>query len=544
MNAAIYCRVSTDDQEREGTSLQTQLEACLKHAESKGYDVAYRLREAFSGLSLQRPELDKLRELVRSGQIDTIVIYSLDRLSRDPTHGVILTEEMAKHGVKLEAVSEDVGTSELGKLINYIRGFAAKLEAEKIKERTARGRVARAKEGRVTGGFHICYGYDYLPVAQKGGGRRTINETEAKWVRSIYSWLVDEGLTTGAIRNRLIAMGAPTKSQTLDPKKGKPWCKGAVLAILKNPSYCGRTFALTSVKRKPRRKPESEWIELSADITPAIISQDVYQAAQRQLKANSAKATRNTKREYLLRGHVRCRQCGYAYVGGIVATGRKNPDERYRRVYRCTGQWKEFAARRGTDTCHNGTRRADDLEAKVWAEIERYLSNPALIIGQLQDMRKDADNVGVFEGQLMDVERQLKAVDREQGQLLQWALKGFPEDQVERENRRLNKARETLKAQKADVESQLKASQDASLDIAKLEAAIERMQGGLVGLDYEGRRLFLEALNITVFIDGQNVEVTGAVDVDTHVIATTPLEVHGHNNKVPFSFKMTPVMVK
>ncbi len=66
MKAAIYCRVSTDNQEREGTSLQTQLENCLTYCRNKGYEVAYRFSEAYSGLSLERPELDKLRELVRT----------------------------------------------------------------------------------------------------------------------------------------------------------------------------------------------------------------------------------------------------------------------------------------------------------------------------------------------------------------------------------------------------------------------------------------------------------------------------------------------
>ena len=82
--AAIYCRVSTEDQEREGTSLQTQLEACLKYCQDKCFDVAYRFSEACSGLTLDRPKLNELRELVRDKQIDVVVIYCLDRLSRDP----------------------------------------------------------------------------------------------------------------------------------------------------------------------------------------------------------------------------------------------------------------------------------------------------------------------------------------------------------------------------------------------------------------------------------------------------------------------------
>ncbi len=92
--AVIYCRVSTDNQEAEGTSLQTQLEACLKYCQDKGYEGTYRFSEAYSGLALDRPKLNELRELVRNEQIDVVVCYSLDRLMRDPGHGVIITQEL------------------------------------------------------------------------------------------------------------------------------------------------------------------------------------------------------------------------------------------------------------------------------------------------------------------------------------------------------------------------------------------------------------------------------------------------------------------
>ena len=162
MKAAIYCRVSTDDQEREGTSLKTQMEACLNYCREKGYEVSQRFSETYSGLTLERPKLTELRNMIRANCIDIIVVYCLDRLSRDPTHGAILIQEMEKHHVILESVTEDIDNSELGKLINYIRGFSSKLEAEKIKERTLRGKRERAKEGKLPhGGFARLYGYDY-----------------------------------------------------------------------------------------------------------------------------------------------------------------------------------------------------------------------------------------------------------------------------------------------------------------------------------------------------------------------------------------------
>ncbi len=97
-------------------------------------------------------------------------------------------------------------------------------------------------------------------------------------------------------------------------------------------------------------------------------------------------------------------------------------------------------------------------------------------------------------------------------QLLRWALKDFPADQVEAENRRLNKAKETLKAQKTELEAQLKASQDAIINVPNLERFIEDMQKQLQELDFEGKRLALDMLGITIHLDGESVEVTGTLD--------------------------------
>jgi site-specific DNA recombinase len=120
------------------------------------------------------------------------VVHCLDRLSRDPTHGVILIQELEKHSVSLEAVMETVDGTELGKLISYIRSFASKLEAGKIKERTLRGKRQRAKEGKIPHGGYAClYGYDYDKVNKI----RIVNETETSWVKQMYEWPVKEGLT-------------------------------------------------------------------------------------------------------------------------------------------------------------------------------------------------------------------------------------------------------------------------------------------------------------------------------------------------------------
>ena len=501
MRAGIYTRVSTDNQEQEGTSLQTQLEACLSYCHDKGYDVTYRFIEAYSGLTLDRPKLNELRELVRAGDVDVIVVYCLDRLSRDPTHGVILTQELEKHGVTLEAVTETVDSTELGKLIAYVKGFASKLEAEKIRERTLRGRRARAKAGRMAGGFHTTYGYDYIKVAQENGGRRVINDTEAPWVRKMFEWLVNEGLSSNAITHRLRALNAPTKSSPY-------WNRTSVLAILKNPAYMGKTYAFTTLKSKQFRKPKENWIEI-ANVTPAVITQETFEAAQKQLEQNRRTAKRNRKREYLLSGHLYCRNCGRAYCGYV---------DRINRRYRCPGTQRIVVP---VNRCTNKSWKADDIEALVWAQIERVLDKPELIISEIEKQRQDTNQLGVLEAELQQVERQLRALDHDQEQLLQWALKGFPEDTVAAENKKTNAKRESLKTRKTELEAQIKAGQEAALNLPKLERFVELLRQKLTTLDYETKRMALDMLGIKVWLDGQSVEITGVIPIMDDVIVTT-----------------------
>jgi site-specific DNA recombinase len=503
--AAIYCRVSTDNQEKEGTSLQTQLENCLAYCQSKGYEVTHRFSEAYSGLSLDRPQLDKLRDIVRAQALDIVVIYSLDRFTRDPNHGVILQEELKRHHAKLEAVSQDIDNSDLGQMINYIRSFADKQETEKLKDRSRRGKRARAREGRIpSGGGSRIYGYNYIKVNQENGGRRVINESEAFRVCQMYDWLIQEGLSTNAIVYRLRALGAVNKT-------GGIWTRSSVQAVLSNPAYTGKFYAFTTKNHKRFGRPQSDWIEIQG-VTPTIIPQETFLAAQHQLQVNRSKTVPHTKYEYLLRGHLRCAQCGRAYVARLA--GHKQKDSSYYRTYECMGKLRIHAP---LQRCGNKGWGANKLESIVWTEIEHYLSDPELIIRELHRQREQTSQLSMFETELHQIERQFKAVDQEQHQLLQWAMKGFPEGQVETENRRLNKARETLTARKAELQAQIKACQDATINTANLEALIKQIQVGVQNLDFEAKRLALNMLNITVWLEGDNIEITGIIEPEKAV---------------------------
>jgi site-specific DNA recombinase len=193
--AAIYPRVSDPNGEaKDSAGLATQETACRRYAEERGYAVSeeYIYRESHTGVELwERPKLTALRQALRDRAIDAVIVYAIDRLSRDPVHlGVILTE--ADHaGVAVEFVTEPLDNSPEGQLIRFVRGYAAKIEHEKIKERTQRGIRARVQRGRPLVGCKPLYGYRWVNGPDGKKERLEIDPETAPVVRRIFRDVVN-----------------------------------------------------------------------------------------------------------------------------------------------------------------------------------------------------------------------------------------------------------------------------------------------------------------------------------------------------------------
>ncbi|MFC1951816.1 recombinase family protein, partial [Chloroflexota bacterium] len=508
MKAAIYCRVSTDNQESEGTSLQTQLEACLKYCRDKDNEVSHRFSEAYSGLTLDRPKLNDLRELVRDEQIDVVVVYCLDRLSRDPTHGVILTQELEKHNITLESVTETVESTELGKLISYVRGFASKLEAQKIRERTMRGRKARAQGGRLPAVGRL-YGYTYLPGKGQGEGIRYINEEPTKWVREMYRWLVEENLSTDQITYRLREFNVTTPS-------GKGWwLRSTVCKILKNPSYYGETNVFTrtygepgyKVKDRTKRKntgviwkPRKEWINIPG-ATPAIISEELFNEAQKCLTQNKRLSVKNNKHDYLLRGHVFCARCGRTYSGeqGVKLRNGKRYHYPY---YGCIGKRKRITP----IPCDNKQHATTRLEDLVWVEVEKVLSQPDIIISELERAREGHDE-RVLEKELERINAVFDNRNKQKDRT--WKAFTITGDEVKfkKEIFEIDKELKELKAQINDTEKQIAANEELVLNAGSIEETCAALSRKIKSLDFDDKKLAIQALQIRVLVDGNSITI-------------------------------------
>ncbi len=530
MRAAIYCRVSTEDQEREGTSLRSQREACEKLAKEHGYDVpdGFSYVETYSGLILERPKLNELRETIRDGAIDVVIAYALDRVSRDPVHFILLQEEMERSGIDLQLVTEDVDTSDMGKLIAHIRGFSAKLEVEKIKERTMRGQKQRAKAGRFPSGWRgRLFGYDYIPGKGVGEGVRNINEEQTEWVRQIYNWYVTENIGIERIAFRLNELGVPT------PSGGSLWNVSTVWSILQNRNYIGETFAFTQTRgnlpkssnrstktrtKKVIKKPREEWIEIP-DATPPIIDLHLFDLAQIKLKRNKERASRNKKHQYLLSGHVKCQRCGRPYWG-YLSRGKWKDTIYLKRYYRCAGKLRRISP----GQCDNRNINADEIEELIWQEVDKIMSHPQMVLSELERRKHDPNQETRLAKELQQIDNRLRVLDRDQEGLLQWALRGFPEETVVKENEKINRERSRLKDRRSDLEKLLVEAKQHQFEIDDIERCCELIRNNMKHCTYEEMRLVLEALQLEIWVDGNEVSLNGSIPISIDGIVSSRVQ--------------------
>ena len=207
----IYARVSTRQQEKEGTSLDTQVEKCLSLALEKGIVVPGEniLRERGPGEDPLRPKFLAFNEAIEKRQVRAALLYDADRYAREPLYMEILAEMCEVAGVMLYVVKGTSGTGIDQKFLRYVEGYVAKKERMKTLERTTRGKMAVLKVGRPPHGWGLgIYGYDYDIETQT----RTINESEAFIVRRIFESFVT-GMSYFQIAEELHNEGIPTKAK-------------------------------------------------------------------------------------------------------------------------------------------------------------------------------------------------------------------------------------------------------------------------------------------------------------------------------------------
>lgn len=339
---AIYVRVSTEDQAQRGYSIPSQLEACRTRLPA-GEEVWEFIDDGRSGSTLERPALERLRQQVRESPDPVHVItYDPDRLSRNLVHLLLLAEEFGRGG-SLTFVSMAWEASPEGRLFLSLRGAVAEFEREKIRERTTRGRLQKARQGGIACVPQHLYGYHWNPDT----GQLTVREEEAEVVGDIFR-LYLEGLGAAAIARSLNGRGLVTS-------KGNAWRPATVSRMLKNGAYRGILWQF--------RQSQSP---IPTEI-PAIIDDLTWEQAQAIRQRRLRTPTAGTSRRSLLGGLLDCGTCGAPMYTSHRREGRS--------WYICRRK-AASASFPESGPCPSRNHPVDRLDAEVWREVAQRIGAP------------------------------------------------------------------------------------------------------------------------------------------------------------------------
>src|SRR5688500_8202860 len=204
--AILYARVSTEEQAKKGFSLAQQLETLREYAAREGYEVLEEVSDpGQSGASLERPGVDRIRDLVAAGGVSVVLAQDRDRFTREPAYHYFLKREFEEHGTKIRALNDRGDESPEGELTDGILDQLAKYERAKIAERTRRGKLQKVRQGKVIATMKPPYGFRYNE-ARDG---LVVHEPESRVVERIFQ-LAAEGYGTKAIQTRLYREGIPS----------------------------------------------------------------------------------------------------------------------------------------------------------------------------------------------------------------------------------------------------------------------------------------------------------------------------------------------
>src|SRR5215203_5096623 len=409
--AILYARVSTDEQARYGYSLAQQLEALREYATREGYEVLEEVEDpGQSGASLERPGMDRVRDLVAGGGISLVLAQDRDRFAREPAYHYLLKREFAEHETKIRALNDGGDDSPEGELTDGILDQLAKFERAKIIERTRRGKLQKARSGKVVGGHTANYGFK-MNAASDG---YAVDEPKMAVVRRIFRMIGEEGLALTAVTKILNKEGEP------GPAGGR-WNTYAVrrmvledvykphsseeAAALVSPEVAtllhrGRRYGIWWFNRERWRRtkvaepsptgegrvyrykavsmprPREEWI--AVPVPDSGIPRETVEAA-RQIVANNKAFSSNGDRCWELSGGVlRCSECGRRMRTSVT----RKKDGKVYFYYSC-------ASRREGDlsSCENRkTHRAERIEAAVWGLVSELLTDPERLRGGLDEM--------------------------------------------------------------------------------------------------------------------------------------------------------------
>jgi site-specific DNA recombinase len=493
---ALYARVSTEEQ-TSNFSLAAQLELLRKHASDNGFAVFNEYVDGgYSGTVLERPAFQKMLHDAKNREFQLILVYRLDRFFRNNRALLTVTEELEQYDVGIKSITEPFDTSNhLGKFILSLFGSLAQLERDTFMERSKMGRLRRAREGYYSGANPTKFGYRCTEDRR----RLEICPEEAEVVKLVFKWYCEADSSLVQVAKKLTKLGYKTR-------ENGEWKGDGIHEMIRDPIYMGRWYA-NRYGRNGKRKPRTDWIEVSV---PAIVSENIFDAAQSLLVERRNYTTRNVKYQYLLQGLIKCGDCGNS-VKGTADRQRIKKDGKvygpyFNLYYRCTHFVRNIYKK--MVKCNLRYMQTESLDPIVWKEIENLLANPKMIARIVrQQNKRGPEQIKNMRSELARLETRLKALGKEEFRILE----AYRQNIINLEQ---------LQAQmgqiKADtVKLSLRRGEMVDLlvrgDKDQVEKAIDyvmQLKKGLKTYTFESKKEILHLLNTRVIAN-----VSGVIDV-------------------------------
>lgn len=488
---AIYTRVSSEEQARDGVSLEMQLQKALEWCnlrydkgryeyrlfQDDGYPGNWGLASDGSRGSKTRPALTELVQAMESGEVHVVVVYRLDRLSRSPKLTFTLLEDHFKRlEVGLVSVTEafDASTKEGRMLVGMLASVAA-YYLDLLRENVADSIATRREQGLYSGQPPYGWRYKLLRVEDgkeiRGGELERVDE-HAKWVKQIADWYLS-GWGFGKIARRLNELGVPTVTGT------NQWSHTAVSRVVNSPIHAG----LVSTNGRTVRGQHH--------------GQRIYdEQTHEQLLEVKRQRTRLGNRtagapQHLLRGIAFCGTCGRQL---LMAFSKSSVS------YRCAGNVKA-----GEKACRGTMKSARILEGWVVEQVRKVAESEEFYQLSAEEAETMlAQDAGELEQERERLAKQLKALD---AQFEKWAdaltTEAMTLEQFREYNGRLTEKQEKLRGRLEEIERTLGEQSSVEGELARVKDTLRDFPSVWENLEDEEKRELLRLLVERVTVKGK-----------------------------------------
>lgn len=516
MPVAVYVRVSTRHQAQDQT-IEQQLERLRAHIQSQGgvlqEENIFR-DDGFSGTTLKRPGLDRLRDRASGAAFDRILLSSPDRLARKYVHQVLLIEELQSKGCQVEFLDRPMSQDPHDQLLLQIRGAVAEYERTLIIERMRRGRLSKYRAGVLLPWTRPPYGYRPHPERPRDPAGVRLELPEAAIVAEIFAEYLTPGMGLIKVAKHLYAQGIPS------PTGKARWGLATLRGLLMNPAYTGQVYAGRMSYHPPKIRRSAthpighphdsgspvsreEWVFVAK--IPAIVSQEQYDLVQTKLAHNQSFARRhNTAHQYLLRALVSCGVCQ------LACYARTRPDGKYG-YYICTGKDKPVQNRR-SERCPARFIPAPQLDKLVWQDLCDLLSHPERIAHAMERAQSGQWLPQALQARQENLRRGLASLEQQLQRLTEAYLNEvIPLGEYQRRRQDLDQRRCALENQVRQLLAQVERHKELTGLVTHVETFCRRIRAGLAAATFEQQRRLVELLIDRVIVTDDQVEIRYAI---------------------------------